>query len=196
MCAIVWCYTGPLEKGEEVLKPIRSFRKPAIDFCGPVPFPALQSMFDALYPAGLQWYWRSEFFNSFDDKAISLHVKYATQLPTPFSTMHIYPINGAAGRIGRQDTAWTNRDVNFAQVIVGVDPDPTNNQRMIQWAKDYWLALHPYSSGGGYVNMIMDEGGEQVKAAYRDNYTQLAKIKAKYDPQNFFHINQNIVPAV
>jgi FAD/FMN-containing dehydrogenase len=194
MCVIVWCYTGPLDKGEEVLKPIRSFRQPAIDLCGPIPFPALQSMFDPLYPAGLQWYWRSDFFNRFDDKMIDLHVKYASQLPTPFSTMHIYPINGAAGRVGRQNTAWGNRGVNFAQVTVGVDPDPANNARMIQWAKDYWLALHPYSSGGGYVNMIMDEGQESVKSAYGDNYSRLAQIKAKYDPHNFFHVNQNIIP--
>ena len=95
---------------------------------------------------------------------------------------------------GQQDTAWANRDVNFAQVIVGVDPDPANNARMIQWAKDYWLALHPYSAGGGYVNMIMDEGQESVKAAYGNNYTRLAQIKAKYDPDNYFHVNQNIVP--
>jgi hypothetical protein len=195
MCTVVWCYSGSLEKGEEVFKPIRSFRTPAIEICGPIPFPVLQSMFDAFYPAGLQWYWRSDFFNHYDDKMIDLHVKYALQLPTPYSTMHIYPINGAAGRIGKQDTAWGNRDAKFAQVTVGVDPDPANNVRMIQWAKDYWLALHPYARGGGYVNMIMEEGWESVKAAYGDNYTRLAQIKAKYDPQNFFHVNQNIVPT-
>jgi FAD/FMN-containing dehydrogenase len=195
MCAVVWCYTGPLEKAEETFKPIRAFRQPAIDFTGPIPFPALQSMFDALYPAGLQWYWRSDFFSHYDDKTIDLHVKYGKQLPTPFSTMHIYPINGAAGRVGKQATAWNNRDANFAQVIVGIDPDPANNPRMIQWAKDYWLALHPYAAGGGYVNMIMDEGQESVKAAYGENYTRLAQIKAKYDPSNFFHVNQNIAPA-
>ncbi len=194
MCAVTWCYSGPLEKAEEVFKPIRSFRQPAIDFTGPIPFPALQNMFDALYPAGLQWYWKADFINHFDDQAINLHVKYGSQLPTPFSTMHIYPINGAAGRVGQQDTAWGYRDVNFAQVMVGVDPDPANNARMIQWAKDYWLALHPYSAGGGYVNMIMDEGQDSVKAAYGDNHTRLAQIKARYDPNNYFHINQNIVP--
>jgi FAD/FMN-containing dehydrogenase len=195
MCVVVWCYTGPLEKAEETFKPIRAFRQPAIDFAGPIPFPALQSMFDALYPAGLQWYWRSDFFNHFDDKTIGLHVKYGSQLPTPYSTMHIYPINGAAGRIGQSDTAWANRDVNFAQVTVGVDPDPANNARMIQWAKDYWLALHPYAAGGGYVSMIMDEGQDSVRAAYGDNYARLAQTKAKYDPDNFFHVNQNIQPA-
>ena len=111
------------------------------------------------------------------------------------STMHIYPINGAVHQVGSQDTAWGYRDANFAQVIVGVDPDPNNNERLAQWAKDYWLALHPFSAGGAYVNMIMDEGEERVKAAYRDNYTRLAQLKAQYDPHNFFHVNQNIKPA-
>ena len=194
MCAVVWCYTGPLEKAEEVFKPIRDFRQPAIDFVGPIPFPNLQSMFDAGFPAGLQWYWKSDFFTRFEEHAIDLHVKYGKLLPTPMSTMHIYPINGAPQRIGKNDTAWGNRNANFAQVMVGVDPDPINNDRMTRWAKDYWQDLHPYSTGGGYVNMIMDEGQEGVKAAYGDNYTRLAQIKAKYDPNNLFHINQNILP--
>jgi FAD/FMN-containing dehydrogenase len=196
MCAVVWCYTGDLANAEAAFAPIRKFSPPAIDFAGPIPYPALQSMFDALYPPGLQWYWRADFFNHYDDKAIDLHVKHGSQLPTMFSTMHIYPINGAVQRVGNQDTAWGYRDANFAQVIVAVDPDPKNNERMAEWAKDYWLALHPYSAGGGYVNMIMDEGEERVKAAYRDNYARLAQIKAKYDPHNFFHVNQNIKPAI
>jgi FAD/FMN-containing dehydrogenase len=176
--------------------PIRAFGPPAIDFAGPIPWPALQSMFDALYPSGLQWYWKADFFKELNDKAIDPHVKYGAQLPTMFSTMHIYPINGAAHRAGKNDTAFSFRDANFAEVIVGVDPDPTNNERMIQWTKDYWLALHPYSSGGGYVNMMMDEGEDQVKASYRDNHARLAQIKARYDPANLFHVNQNIKPAV
>jgi FAD/FMN-containing dehydrogenase len=196
MCAIVWCYSGPLAQAEERFKPIRAFRPPAIDFAGPIAWPALQSMFDALYPAGLQWYWKADFFNELNDKSIDLHVKYGAQLPTMHSTMHIYPINGAAGRVGKNDTAFSFRDANFAEVIVGVDPDPANNQRMIAWARDYWMALHPYSAGGGYVNMIMDEGQDMVKAAYRDNYARLAQVKAKYDPANLFHINQNIKPSV
>jgi FAD/FMN-containing dehydrogenase len=111
------------------------------------------------------------------------------------STMHIYPINGAAGRVGKNDTAFSFRDAKFAEVIVGVDPDPANNERMIAWARDYWTALHPYAAGGGYVNMIMDEGTDTVKAAYRDNYARLAQVKARYDPGNLFHTNQNIKPA-
>jgi FAD/FMN-containing dehydrogenase len=195
MCAIVWCYTGPLEQAEERFKAIRAFGPPVIDFAGPIPFPVLQSMFDALYPKGFQWYWKADFFTDLSDEAIALHAKYGEQLPTPFSTMHLYPINGAAHRPGAQDTAFTFRGSNFAQVIVGVDPDPANNATMIEWAKAYHLALHPHSDGGGYINMVMDEGEDLVKAAYGANYARLAEIKAKYDPTNLFHVNQNIKPG-
>jgi hypothetical protein len=195
MCALVWCYTGPLEDAEAAFQPIRRFRTPAIDFAGPIPFPALQSMFDGLYPAGLQWYWRADFFERYDASAVALHVKYGAQLPTLHSTMHIYPINGAAGRASADETAWGYRHANFAQVIVGVDPDPANADSITRWASDYWLAMHPYSAGGGYVNMIMDEGQERVKAAYGANYARLAQVKAAYDPGNFFHVNQNVKPA-
>jgi FAD/FMN-containing dehydrogenase len=195
MCIIVWCSNAPLERAEEFLKPIRVNLPPAVDFAGPVPWPALQSLFDALYPAGLQWYWKADFFTDLSDKAIDLHAKYGAQLPTMHSTMHLYPINGAAHRASTGDTAFSFRDANFAEVVVGVDPDPANNERMIQWARDYWMALHPYSAGGGYINMMMDEGEDNVKAAYRDNYARLAQIKATYDPSNLFHVNQNIAPT-
>ncbi len=192
-CAIVWCYTGPIEHAEERFAPMRALN-PAIDVVGAIPFPALQTLFDALYPTGLQWYWKADFFRELDDQAIELHTKYGAELPTMHSTMHIYPINGAAHRVGAQDTAFSYRDANFAEVIVGVDPDPANNERMIAWAREYWSALHPYSAGGGYINMIMDEGEDTVKAAYRENYAQLERIKATYDPTNLFRVNQNIRP--
>jgi hypothetical protein len=195
MSGVVWCYTGPLDQAEATFKPIRQEMPPAIDFVGPVPFPAFQSMFDPLVPPGMQWYWRADFFNRYDDKAIGEHVKYGAEMPTLESTMHIYPINGAAGRVGKRDTAWSYRDANFIQVIVGVSPDPANKERITTWAKNYADALHPYSAGGTYLNMIMDEGEDRIKASYRDNYARLAQIKAKYDPQNLFHVNQNIRPA-
>jgi len=194
MCLIVWCYTGPLEKAEEVFKPIRSFRQPAIDLAGPIPFPVLQSLNDAMYPAGYQWYWQADFFKQYDEAAINLLIERAIELPTLFSLVHVYPINGAAGKVGSTETAWSYRNANFIQDIVAVDPDPANNERMIKWAKDSWAAMHPYSLGGAYLNFKMDEGNETVKAGYGDNYTRLAQIKAKYDPNNIFHINQNILP--
>ncbi|HEX8732897.1 MAG TPA: BBE domain-containing protein, partial [Ktedonobacterales bacterium] len=195
MCVIVWCYTGDMAQAAERFAPIRAVGTPAMDLAGPVPWPALQSLFDGLFPPGLQWYWKADFVTDLSDQAIDLHLKYAEQLPTGYSTMHLYPINGAVQDVGRNDTAFSFRDANFAEVIVGVDPDPASNERMIAWARDYWLALHPYSAGGAYINMIMDEGQEQVRAAYRDNYERLAQIKKRYDPSNLFHMNQNILPA-
>jgi FAD/FMN-containing dehydrogenase len=195
MCVITWCYTGDLAKAEEAFKPIREFCPPVMDFAGPIPFPILNSLFDALYPAGLQWYWRGDLFNEVNDRALAVHLKYAEQLPTPHSTMHLYPISGAAHRVGKNDTAWSYREANYSMVIAGVDPDPANADRLIQWAHDYWMALHPFSAGGAYLNFIMDEGDDRVRAAYRDNYARLQQVKAKYDPQNTFHINQNVKPG-
>jgi hypothetical protein len=195
MCGVVWCYTGPLEQAEEAFKPIRGFLTPALDFVGPIPHPMLQSMFDPLYPPGMQWYWKADFVNELSDEAIRLHLKHGSQVPTMHSTMHLYPIDGAARRVGKNDTAWSYRDATWAEVIVGIDPDPANKDRIIDWAREYWNDLHPLSAGGAYVNFMMEEGEERVKASYRDNYERLAAIKGKYDPTNFFRVNQNIKPT-
>jgi FAD/FMN-containing dehydrogenase len=196
MCGIVWCYTGPPQQAEATFNSIRNVRTPACDLVGPIPFPALQSMFDALYPPGLQWYWKADFVKELSDEAISRHLKYGSELPTMHSTMHLYPINGAAHRIGINDTAFSYRDATWAEVIVGVDPNPSNKDRIITWAREYWEALHPYSAGGAYVNFLMEEGEDRIKATFRDNYQRLVTIKNKYDPKNFFRVNQNIKPDV
>jgi FAD/FMN-containing dehydrogenase len=195
MCGVVWTYSGSLTKADETFKPIRAFKKAALDLVGPLPQPALQSMFDALYPPGLQWYWRADFVNELSDEAIAQHIRFGNALPSMHSTMHLYPINGAASRVGKHDTAWNYRDATWAQVMVGVDPDPANNEKTISWTKSYYDALHPYSAGGAYVNFMMDEGEERVKATYGDNYERLVAIKDKFDPNNLFRVNQNIKPT-
>ena len=195
MCGIVWACTARQNEAEEMFKPIRAFKKPALDFVGPIPHPALQSMFDGLYPPGLQWYWRAHFVNELSDEAIAEHVRFGATLPSMHSTMHMYAINGAASRVGKQDTAWNYRDATWAQVMVGVDPDPANKEKLIRWTKDYHDALRPYSAAGAYVNFMMDEGEDRVKATYGDNYHCLVAIKDKYDPQNLFRVNQNIKPS-
>ncbi|HTE26058.1 FAD-binding oxidoreductase [Flavitalea sp.] len=196
MCGIVWCYTGDPEEAETFFAPIRNFKKPALDFVGTIPFPALQTMFDAFYPPGLQWYWKADFVKDLGREAIALHAQFGNSMPHGLSTMHLYPINGAASRITKTDTAWNYRNCNYACVMVGVDADPTNKEPVINWAKEYWQALHPYSEGGAYVNFMMEEGDERVKASYGDNYERLSIIKAKYDPQNLFRVNQNITAKV
>ncbi len=196
MCGVVWTYAGPQTKAEETFKPIRAFKKPALDFVGPLPQPALQTMFDALYPPGLQWYWRADFVNELSDDAIAQHARFGAALPSMHSTIHMYPINGAASRVGKNDTAWNYRDATWAQVMVGVDPDPANNEKIISWTKSYYDALHPYSAGGAYVNFLMgDEGEDRVKKTYGDNYERLIAVKNKYDPGNLFRVNQNIKPS-
>jgi FAD/FMN-containing dehydrogenase len=194
-CAIVWCYTGPHDRADEVLEPVRSFGSPLVVGLQPMPFSVLQSAFDALYPAGLQWYWRADFFNEISDAAIEVHRKYGAMLPTGHSTMHMYPIDGAAARVDSDATAFAYREGGWAGVIVGVDPDPANAEAITKWTRDYWSELHPHSAGGAYINFMMEEGQDRVRASYRDNYERLAQVKRRYDPDNVFHINQNIQPA-
>jgi hypothetical protein len=194
VCGIVWCYTGPHDRADEVLEPVRTFGSPLIAGLQPMPFSVLQSAFDELNPAGLQQYWRADFFNEISDAAIEVHVEYGKQLPTGLSAMHLHPIDGAASRVPEDATAFAYRDGGWAGVIIGIDPDPANAGLISQWARDYGQALHPTSAGGGYVNFLMNEGPDRVKAAYRGNYGRLTQIKHRYDPDNTFHVNQNIQP--
>lgn len=200
MCAVVWCDIGPADEAERRLAEIREkFGKPAIDLAGPIPWPALQSLFDPLLTPGLQWYWKSDFFNELDDEAITLAAEHGAKLPTMLSTAHYYPITGEVQRVGNADTAFSYRDAKFIEMVSGVDPDPANNDRIIAWARDYWQALHPYSAGGSYANMSndasADAGEDQVRATFRDNYDRLVRVKTEYDPDNLFHVNQNIKPT-
>ncbi len=195
LCAIMWCSTAASEEADKITKQVRNVGKPALDHVGPMPFPAVQSLFDPLLPPGLQSYWRADFVKELSDEAVAKHLEHGHKLPTMLSTAHFYPINGAAHRVGRNDTAFSFRDVDWAMVIVGVDPDPANRDKITQWCKDYFDAVHPYSAGGAYVNFMMEgEGEDRIHATYRDNYAKLAQIKAQYDPNNFFRVNQNIRP--
>jgi hypothetical protein len=194
-CAIVWCYTGPHDRADQVLEPVKAYGSPLLTGLMPMPFNVLQSAFDPLYPPGLQWYWRTDFFSGISDAAIDVHRRFGEQLPTGLSTMHMYPIDGATSRVPADATAFAYRDGGWAAVIVGVDPDPAQAGRLSQWTRDYWEALHPYSAGGAYINFMMSEGQERIRAAYRGNYERLTRIKRRYDPDNTFHINQNIQPA-
>ncbi len=159
-----------------------------------MPHPALQSAFDGVYPPGDQWYWRADFVKEIPDEAVEIHARFGAEMPTWKSGMHLYPIDGAAHDLDSSDTAWNYRDARWGSVMVGVDPDPANADMIRQWSVDYFEALHPYSAGGAYVNMMMDEGQERVRASYGDNYDRLVQIKSTYDPDNVFRVNQNIEP--
>jgi FAD/FMN-containing dehydrogenase len=195
MCGVVWCYLGGLEDLDEALAPVREPADPAFHFATPMPYPALQGMFDELMPTGLQWYWRGDFFDRITDEAIAVHLEYGSSIPTPLSTMHLYPVDGAPHAVGSGDTAWSYRDAVWSGVIGGIDPDPANADAIRDWCVSYWEALHPHSMGGAYVNFMMEEGQERIRATYRGNYGRLAAVKARYDPGNLFHVNQNIPPG-
>jgi FAD/FMN-containing dehydrogenase len=195
VCAIVWCIIGSEQEATQLLAAVHDVGTPLLHGVGPWPHPDLQSLFDGLYPKGMQCYWRADFFNELSDDLAAQHLEWGPKSPSMQSTMHLYPIDGAAHDIANTDTAFSYRDANWAEVIFAVDPDPANATTLRDWCVGYWDATHPYSAGGAYVNFMMDEGQDRVKATYRDNYHRLARIKTQYDPHNTFHINQNIHPA-
>ena len=169
--------------------------EPLLHGVQPMPYPMLQSAFDALYPKGDQWYWRADFVKDIPDEAVATHQRWGERLPSMKSTMHLYPIDGAPHDVGPEDTAWSYRDARWATVYAGVDPDPANVEKIGAWSRGYQEELHPYSAGGAYVNMMMDEGPDRVRASYRGNYDRLTYVKAQYDPDNVFSSTQNIPPA-
>jgi FAD/FMN-containing dehydrogenase len=196
VCGVVWCYVGSEEDARAAMAPLMdALPEPLMHGVQAMPHPALQGAFDALYPAGQQWYWRADFVKEIPDEAVDIHARFGASMPTMQSTMHMYPVDGAAHDVGPQDTAWSYREARWNTVFAGVDPDPANVAAIRDWSVGYQEALHPYSAGGAYVNMMMDEGQERVRASYRDNYDRLAQVKATYDPENVFRINQNIQPA-
>lgn len=195
MCVLLVAHNGG--DAEAAVNAVRAaLPRPLIDWAGPIQYPALQSMFDALYPKGLHWYWKGDFVRSLNDEAIAAHLDNAAKVPTAISAMHLYPIDGAVHRKKKGDTAWSTRDAVWSMVIVGVDSDPSNAASLKKWATDYWNAVHQFDLPGAYPNFMMDDEGEaRIKASFGDNYPRLAALKQKYDPTNLFRVNHNIRPA-
>jgi FAD/FMN-containing dehydrogenase len=195
-CVLVTCWSGPKEDTERVLKPLRDLAEVKAELFEVMPFPALNSLFDGAVPKGMQHYWKADFITELTDEAITAHVEHGGKTPHVSSSMHLHPINGAAQRVDPDETAFGHRDKNFAPVIAGIWDDPAENEANIRWVKDYYDAVHPHSgTDGGYVNFMSDDDGGRSPANYGANYERLAAVKAIYDPDNLFHVNQNIRPA-
>lgn len=190
----VACWAGPLEEGEAIIGKIRDVAPVMAEHVGPMPYPALNSAFDGLVPAGLQHYWKANFVRELTDEAIDAHVEHGPKVPAVNSTMHLYPINGAAQRFGPDDAAFGHRDATFSPVIAGMWPDPADNEANIAWVRDYHAATAPHSEAGGYVNFAGSDDQDRVRANYGANYDRLVSVKRQYDPDNLFHHNQNIRP--
>ena len=195
VCGIVWCIVGSDEEAEKAMAPMLAVAEPLMQGVQRMPLPALNSAFDGLYGPGDQWYWRADFVNEIPDESVALNEEWNEKMPSWKSGSHIYPIDGAAHDVAGDATPWAYRDTRWAQVIIGVDTEPASAPALRDWTVGYWESLHEYSAGGAYVNFMMDEGQERVKATYGDNYDRLARAKTVYDPANVLHVNQNIKPA-
>ena len=195
MCLIVACWSGPIEEGEQAVRPLLDAAPVVAQHVGPMPYPALNSAFDALLPPGLQHYWKADFVRELTDDAIAAHVEYGPRVPCVQATMHLYPIDGACHRVASDSTAFAYREARFACVIAGMWPDPADNERNVRWVREYWEAIHPHSELGGYVNFMAGDDQDRIRDNYRGNYDRLVAVKRRYDPKNVFRMNQNIEPA-
>jgi FAD/FMN-containing dehydrogenase len=192
--AFVACWAGPLEEGESALKAIHDVAPVVAEHVGPMPYPVLNSAFDALVPPGLQHYWKANFVTELTDAAIEAHLEHGARVPVVNSTVHIYPINGACHRVGPEETAFGHREANFATVIAGMWPDPADNEANIEWVRSYSAATAPHSEEGGYINFMSADDENRAPANYGATYDRLVEVKRNYDPDNLFHMNQNIKP--
>ncbi|MDO8150357.1 FAD-binding oxidoreductase [Isoptericola sp. b408] len=193
--ALVSCFNGPEAEGARLLEGVRDVATPVAEHVGVMPYPALNSAFDGLVPRGLQHYWKAAFVTELTDEAIAAHLEHGPKVPVVNSTMHLYPIDGAAHDVPKKSTAWGHRDARFACVIAGMWPDPADNERCIAWVKDYYAAIAPHSQQGGYTNFASPDDADKVRENFGGSFDKLRRVKQEYDPENLFRINQNIPPA-
>jgi FAD/FMN-containing dehydrogenase len=194
-CAAIVHWAGPLEHGETAMKPFRDLAPVVAEMVGPMPYPALNAAFDPIFPKGIRSYWKGNFVTELTDAAIEQHLIHGPRAPEVSATMHLYPINGACHRVAPDETAFAYREATLATVIVAAWQDPALDNARIQWVRDYYQATAPHSEPGGYVNFMADDDQPRIQDNYRGNYTRLAMIKRRYDPDNLFHLNQNIQPT-
>jgi FAD/FMN-containing dehydrogenase len=192
--ALVPCWTGAPEEGERLIQGFRDVARPVAEHVGEMPYPALNSAFDALVPPGLQHYWKAAYVRELTDEAIAVHMEHGPKVPAVNSTVHLYPIDGAVHDVPADATAFGHRDANFAPVIAGMWPDPSENEANIRWVRDYYAAIAPHSKPGGYINFASPDDQDKVADNYGANYRRLVEVKRRHDPGNLFHLNQNIRP--
>lgn len=195
--AFILCYSGPLEKGEEVIRPLREFGSPVADTVGPMPYTAVQALGGPLYPPNRLNYWKSSFLKELSDDAIETMIAQFATVPSPFSAAALEELGGVVSRVGRDETAFGERSAHYNLIITSEWIDPAESEKNIQWARDFWEAMQPFESEAVYVNYLGTEGEDRIKAAYGPTkYERLVALKNKYDPTNFFRLNQNIKPTV
>ena len=197
VAGIVLCYPGSPDEGEAALRPIREFGPPAMDTVEPISYLALQTMLDATAQPGYRNYWKADFLEELSDEAIDVITAQAQDVPSPMTQVLLeHLVHGAVQRVGRNDTAFAQRDGKYSLGVYSVWENPAESEKNIEWTRRFYDAVRPFSAGGVYVNYLGEEGEDRVKEAYGENYRRLVDLKKKYDPTNFFRLNQNIKPTV
>ena len=194
MCALVLCWSGPQDGAERAFAPLRTTARVG-EYIEAMPYPAINTLFDALLPAGLQQYWKAVLTRELTDGAIEAHLKHGPQVPVVQSSMVMFPINGAVHDVAADATAFAHRDASYSVVISGGWPDPKDNEPYVRWVRDYYDALAPHSERGAYINFVPGDDADHVQTNYGRNYDRLRRIKAKFDPSNVFRHNQNVAPV-
>ena len=192
---IALCYCGPLERGGQVLRPLRTFGPPLENNIQPMSYRTLQRARDAGFPFGRQHYWKTSFLKHLTDEAIEVMLRFMAETPSPASGVALQQMHGAASRVNPAATAFPHRDEHYDFMILSQWSDPADSARNIQWAREFFEAMQPFLERGVYVNDLGEEGEDRVKEAYGSNYERLAALKNKYDPTNLFSLNHNIRPA-
>ncbi|MGH7392100.1 MAG: FAD-binding oxidoreductase [Candidatus Rokuibacteriota bacterium] len=195
VAALICCYCGPPDQGEEVIRPVRSFGRPLQDLLGPMPYAAQQSLTDAGFPAGSYYYTKGGFLADLTDQAIEVFAEYAATKPSPLSGVLVQTVRGAASRVDSEATAFPHRRFPYAPIIASQWLDAADSEKNVGWARDFWKALQPFAGGGAYVNDLGHDDEDRIRIAYGANYGRLAALKKKYDPDNFFRLNPNIKPG-
>jgi hypothetical protein len=193
---VIVCYCGDLAEGERVIKPPREFGTPIMDAIQPMPFPAMQSLLDGAFPEGNQNYWKGMFLRELNDEAIDAMIEHANRAPSPFSAVVIEYYAGAAGRVPASETAFAHRKETYDIGILTQWPDPADSEKNIAWTRSLAKALEPYGSGAFLLNFLAADDGDRIRAAFGQSCDRLVEVKNRYDPKNFFRINQNIEPTV
>jgi len=196
LAAMVVGHCGPAAAGEAATRPLKQFGTPAMDAIGPMPYSQLNAMLDGGFPRGALNYWKSSFLARLSDEAIDTMIDCFARCPTPMGALLLEHFHGAATRVAASDTAFPHRADGFNFLVLAQWMEPSDSKECIDWARKTYAAMEPFMGTGRYVNYLGDdEAGDPVAAAYGPNYRRLREIKAKYDPGNFFHVNQNIRPV-
>ena len=195
VAAVVACWSGSSDEDERVIDTLKNLGPVVGQALWRMPYPVINTLFDELLPRGLQHYWKANFAREISDEAVAVHFEHGAKVPTLESGAFLFPINGACHRVTADETAFAHRDTSFAVVIAGTWRDPADNEKNTRWVRGYYDALQPYSEEGGYINFMSGDDQGRVPSNYGSNYERLKEIKAKFDPENLFSMNQNIAPA-